>query len=419
MPPRVTLSTIKPSPVLPISARVIALACLVLSAPCLAQTPEEVRRDAQMHLGPFYVTPRFAVKEFGVDTNVFHNDQARRDFTFTFTPAARISTPFGRRAVVTTTVATDVVYYQRYASERSINPDVVLRSDIFLGRLQPFAEAGYLRTRQRPNSEIDARSLRQEQSFKGGARMRFSSKTSVDVSVEQRDVDYAAEERFNDIQLQETLNRRTHRRVLEAHYDATPLTTFTLRGESVRDRFEFSPLRDANSVAVIPGVEFKSRALVSGHARIGFRRFSPISTTLSPFVGAVTSASLTYTLQGSTRFTFSADRDLTYSYERLQPYYVLNGIGLSIRRQVVGAFDVTAAVQRQRYGYRDLMLPGATVDDLNRVDIVRGLSGSLGYRIGNTMRAGFGLTYRERESNSTRFRDYQGFRFITTLDYEL
>ena len=56
---------------------------------------------------------------------------------------------------------------------------------------------------------------------------------------------------------------------------------------------------------------------------------------------------------------------------------------------------------------------------MNRVDIVRGLSGSLGYRIGNTMRAGFGLTYRERESNSTRFRDYQGFRFITTLDYEL
>jgi len=405
--------------VLPIKARVIALACLVLSVPCLAQTPEEVRRDAQMHLGPFYVTPRFAVKEFGVDTNVFHNDQARRDFTFTFTPAARVSTPFGRRAVVTTTVATDLVYYQRYASERSINPDVAFRSEVFLGRLQPFAEAGYLRTRQRPNSEIDARSLRQEQSFKGGARLRVSSKTSVDLSVEQRDVDYAADESFNDIQLQETLNRRTHRRMLEARYDATPLTTFTLRGESVQDRFEFSPMRDANSVAVVPGVEFKSRALVSGHARIGFRRFSPINTTLSSFSGVVTSASLSYTLQGSTRFTFSADRDLTYSYERLQPYYVLNGVGVSIRRQVVGAFDVTAAVQRERYGYRDLILPGATVDDLNRVDIVRGLSGSLGYRIGNAMRAGFGLTYRERESNSMRYRDYRGFRFITTLDYEL
>ena len=404
---------------LPFKARVIALACLTLSLPCLAQTPEEVRRDAQVHLGPFYITPRFAVKEFGVDTNVFHNDQADRDFTFTVTPSAKASTPFGRRAVVTTTVATDIVYYQRYASERSINPDVIFRSNFFLGRIEPFAESGYLRTRQRPNQEIDARSLREEQSFKGGARIRLTGKTTVELSAEQRNVDYAAEERFNDVQLQETLNRRTHRRMLEARYDATPLTTFTLRSEAVRDRFEFSPLRDANSVAVIPGVEFKARALVSGHARIGVRRFSPITTTLSPFSGAVTSASLAYTLQGTTRLTFSADRDLTYSYEHLQPYYVLNGIGVSFRRLVVGAFDVTVGAQRQRHTYRNLILPGATADDFNRVDTVRGVSGSLGYRIGNSMRAGFGLTYRERESNSTRFRDYRGFRFITTLDYEL
>jgi hypothetical protein len=133
----------------------------------------------------------------------------------------------------------------------------------------------------------------------------------------------------------------------------------------------------------------------------------------------VASASLSYTLQGTTRLTFSADRDLTYSYERLQPYYVLNGIGVSIRRQVVGAFDITLGAQHQRHNYRNLILPGATVDDLNRVDTVRGVTGSLGYRIGNSIRAGFGLTYRERESNSTRFRDYRGFRFITTLDYEL
>lgn len=391
----------------------------MFSVPCLAQTPAEVRRDAQMHLGPFYVTPRFAVKELGVDSNVFHNDQARRDFTLTVRPAARVSTPFGQRATVTTDVATDLVYYQRYASERSINPDMAFRSEFFLGRLQPFAEAGYLRTRQRPNSEIDARSLRQEESFGGGALMRLSSKTSVELSLERRDVAYDAEENYNDTQLQETLNRRTQRRALEARYDVTPLTTLTLRGEVVRDRFQFSPLRDANSVAVIPGVEFKSRALVSGHARVGLRRFSPINRTLSPFSGAVASAALSYTWQGSTRFTFTADRDLTYSYERLQPYYVLTGIGISIRRQVVGAIDATASVRRERYGYRDLILPGATVDDLRRVDIVRGLSGSLGYRIGNSMRAGFGLTYRQRESNSTRFRDFQGFRFITTLDYEL
>jgi hypothetical protein len=405
--------------VLPITARVIALACLLLSVPCLAQTPEEVRSGAQIHLGPFYITPSFAVEEFGVDTNVFHNDDPKRDFTFTFAPAAKVATPFGRRAVLSTTVGTDIVYYQRYASERSLNPDVTVRTEGFLGRIQPFAEASYLRTRQRANYEIDARSLRTEQSFKGGARVRVASKTFVDLSVEHRDVQYGDGASYNDVSLQETLNRETQKQTVETRYELTPLTTLTMRGEAARDRFEFSPLRDADSVAFIPGVEFKARALVSGHARVGFRRFTPESATLAPFSGTVANASLSYTWQGATRFTVTVDRDLTYSYERLQPYYVLNGVGLTIRRQLVGAFDVTASLQRQRHAYRDLVLPGAAPDDLHRADVVRGWSGSLGYRVGNSMRAGFGLTYRERESNSARFRDYEGFRFITTLDYEL
>jgi hypothetical protein len=87
-------------------------------------------------------------------------------------------------------------------------------------------------------------------------------------------------------------------------------------------------------------------------------------------------------------------------------------------RQIVGPFDVTASLQRQTYRYRDLLLPGATATDLDRVDRMRAWSGSLGYRIGRSMRAGVGTTYRARASSSARFRDYEGFRFITTADYD-
>ena len=109
VPPRATLSTIHRHPVPPITARVIALACLALSVPCFAQTPEEVRSDGKIHLGAFYITPRLAVKEFGFDTNVFNSADARRDFTFTLSPNAHISVPFGHRAVVRTRVGGDVV----------------------------------------------------------------------------------------------------------------------------------------------------------------------------------------------------------------------------------------------------------------------------------------------------------------------
>jgi hypothetical protein len=405
--------------VLSTKAILSAFASVLLAAVCAAQTPEDVRRDAQIRLGPLYATPRFPMKEFGVDTNVFNNADAKRDFTFTFAPQADLWVPFGRRALVTTGVATDLVYYQTYSSERSINPDVHVRADAYLGRITPFAEAGYLRTRQRPNFEIDVRSLRQERTAALGADLRVAGKLSVELVGHYRDLSYDPGASFNQISLRESLNRETTTLSVESRYAATPLTTFLLRVEAGTDRFEFSPVRNADSIRVTPGVEFKPLALVSGSARVGVRRFDPESPALEPFAGVVAAATLSYTLQGTMRFTVTADRDLTYSYERTQPYFVVDGIGLTVRRQLVGAFDVTAGVQRQKYSYRSLLLPGITVVDPDRVDVTRSWSGSLGYRLGGSMRAGFGAAFRERRTTDPRYRDYSGFRFITTLDYEL
>lgn len=400
-------------------AFLLAFACLLLASASDAQTTDTVRRDAQMHLGAVYLTPKFAMKEFGIDTNVFNNADEKRDFTFTFAPQADIWVPFGRRALLTTGVGADVVYFANYASERSINPDLDVRTDVFLGRVTPFAEVGYLRTRQRPNFEIDVRSLRQERSLRAGVDVRFGSKMSVEIGADYKDMAYGVGENLDDLNLREALNRSTSTGSVEARYTATPLTTFTFGVDASRDRFVFSPLRDANSVRLLPGVEFKPLALISGSAQVGVRRFEPTNSSLEGFTGVVAAASLSYVLRGSTKVTVTADRDLTYSYERRQPYFVVDAYGLTVRRQIVGAFDVTAGVQRQKYSYRDLLLPGGTPGDLDRVDVTRTWFGSLGYRIGGAMRAGFGSVYRERHTNSTRFRDYQGFRFITTLDYEL
>lgn len=356
---------------------------------CAAQTTADVRRDAQVHLGPLYLTPRFAMKEFGVDSNVFNNAQPRRDFTFTFAPRADVWLPFGRRALLTAAAGTDVVYYQRYATERSLNPEIRVRGEVFLGRVTPFAEVGYLRTRQRPNLEIDARSLRQERLLKAGVDVQLSSKVSAEIAADHKPVTFAAGESFNDVNLQETLNRTTATLGVVGRYAITPLTTIVFRAESASDRFEFSPLRNADSTRILPGVEFKPRALISGSAHVGFRRFSPLDRSLERFSGVVAASSLSYTLRGSTKFTVTADRDLTYSYERVQPYFVVDAYGFTVRRQIVGSFDITGGVQRQKYSYRELLLPGAIPADLDRVDVTRTWFSSIGYRVIRTMRAGF------------------------------
>ena len=397
----------------------LAVSCVCLASAGAAQTPEDVRRDAKVHLGALYLTPAFAIKEFGVDTNVFNSPDEKSDFTFTIAPRVDLWVPFGRRALLTTGVGSDVVYYQKYGSERSINPDVTVRGDAFLGRVTPFVEGGYLRSRQRPNFEIDVRSLRQEQTVRAGADVRVSSKLNLELDGELRTFRFDADAGLNDLNLREALNRTTTTRSIVVRYAATPLTTLVLRAESGRDRFEFSPLRDATSMRIVPGVEFKPAALVSGTAHVGVRRFQPESPSLEAFTGVVAASSLSYVFRGHTKVTVTADRDLTYSYERVQPYFVVDSYGLAVRRQIVGSFDVTAGLQRHRFSYRDLLLDGGTTADLDRVDVTRAWSASVGYRLGRSMRAGFGSVYRERDSNSSRLRRYEGFRFITTLDYEL
>src|SRR3954447_23906954 len=102
---------------------------------------DDIRKNARIHAGPFYLTPTILLKEAGVDTNVFNQaGEAKSDFTMTATPQADIALTFARRGLLKTTVGTDLVYYANYASERSIDPSVKVRGEAYLHRLTLFAD---------------------------------------------------------------------------------------------------------------------------------------------------------------------------------------------------------------------------------------------------------------------------------------
>jgi len=125
----------------------------ITTSPGSSQAVEEVRRQYRMHAGPLYINPGILLKELGVDSNVFNQagDQ-KSDFTFTITPKADIALPFARRGLLRTTAAVDGVYYATYASERSLDPQVIVRGEAYANRLTVFAQGAYLNTRQRPNT---------------------------------------------------------------------------------------------------------------------------------------------------------------------------------------------------------------------------------------------------------------------------
>ena len=390
-------------------------ALFVLATSASAQPAADPRTEAKAHLGPIYLTPGFAVKEFGIDSNVFNSAEAKSDFTVTLAPNVNVWVPFARRALVRTSLATDLVYYATYASERSFDPDVRVRGKLFLNRVTLFAELAHRRTRQRLNYELDARAAREEQGLEAGASVRLSRTVSIELGARRGVVQFDADEIFDGTSLQETLNRESRTTSATIRSEITPLTTVVLKAEGGMDRFAFSPGRDADSLRVMPGFEFNPMALISGSAYVGFRRFAPKSASLAPFRGIVASAALDYTLGDSTRFAFTADRDVNYSYELVQPYFVVDGYGVEVARRLVGPTDIRVGALRHRYSYRDFAGSGAA--DGPRVDTVQTWSASLGYRVGRLTRVGFGLSHRGRHSNNAQHRDFEGLRLAASAEY--
>jgi hypothetical protein len=72
-------------------------------------------------------------------------------------PKLDLSVPVAKRALLQATTAADLVWYAKYAGERSVDPQLGLRGQLFLRRLTVSAERDDLNTRQRPNQEIDVR----------------------------------------------------------------------------------------------------------------------------------------------------------------------------------------------------------------------------------------------------------------------
>jgi hypothetical protein len=390
----------------------------ITTTPGSSQTIDEIRKAYRLHGGPFYINPGILLKELGVDTNVFNQagDQ-QSDFTFTITPKADIAIPFARQALLRMTAATDVVYYQKFESERSLDPQVTARGEVYGNRLTIFAQGAYLNTRERPNYEIDVRSRHLQNDYTAGASVRITTKLSVEVAALRSRTRFDGDAVVLGTRLEQTLNRDENGWGVTARDRLTSLTTVAVRYERQHDRFEFSPERDSDSFRVMPGVEFKPRALVKGSAYVGYRKFTPQSRLLIPeYAGLASQLTLSYTLLGATTFGVTYDRDVDYSYEVGTPYFVDNSPGVYIRRALGGRFDVLVNAARHRYSYRDLGLPNF-VAETARVDTTDNFGANLGYRLKQNTRLGFGASYYTRTSTRSAFRDYNGLRAGMTVNY--
>jgi hypothetical protein len=368
--------------------------------------------DARVHLGPVALTPSIGLTNLGIDSNVFNEvDDPKRDVTFTVAPQLGAWVRAGRTRTEITARA-DLVYFHHYASERSLDGDVEGRFAVPGNRVTPWIGGGYRSGRQRVGYEIDLRSRRVTSDVDAGVEVRVGGKTRIGVSATRQRTRYDGDAFFLGSSLETTLNRRTDTYGLEYRQSWTVLTTFVAQAETIRERFEFSPVRNSNSLRIQAGLDLEPRALINGRVRVGYRQFDGVAAGLPNYSGLVAAFMTGATIGGRTRLELSGERDVIYSIEQRYPYYVLTGATLSVTPRLTRSWDVQGRVGLQRLAYQ----PFALDELLDRVDRHRLFGGGVGYFLGRDVRIGFNVD-RQRRRSPIQQRDYEGYRVGVSVTY--
>ena len=405
----------------------VALMASLYAAPALAQVPGmgagtpigESGPDeskVRVRLGPLLLGPTVSLTNLGIDQNVFNeptDQNPKKDFTFTVQPATELWLRLGP-TWVTGKIQEDLVWFKTYASERTANNVSSVGWYVPLNRLAMTFGATHRNVRDRPGFEIDARSQRSETEYTGRIEVRALTRTFIAAGASRQKIDFDKDAVFLNSNLQFELSRVTTSAGLALRYQVTPLTSVSLAANRSEDRFAFSSLRDSDSTAASVSIAFDPAALIKGSATFGYRDFQPLAPALPNFRGTTASVDLFYTLLGTTRFGVTAIRDLQYSYDVNQPYYLLTGFTASIAQQLFGPLDVVGRAGAQHLAYRDRA--GVVIPLSNRVDSVRSYGGGIGYRLSRDLRLGFDVDHANRVSDVSQ-RQYDDLRFGLSVTY--
>jgi hypothetical protein len=398
-----------------------ACLCVALLGLAAAARAQDIYQDpseqARYHFGVIRFTPYIAITDLGVDTNVYNETDAanpKHDTTATFGPGVNYWFKLGRAHVA---AKSDLTYtwFQEFSDQRSLNTANQATVTVPLSRIVPFIDGKYDEGRRRVSFEIDSRSYSTDSGYGGGLDVRLTGKTTLRFEAHRSFLDFREDEFFAGESLREALNRHTSTTGVSWREALTPLTIFAVKTEYEQDRFTYSPFKDSNGLRIMPGFEFAPAALIGGRVYVGYRRFDAIDPTVPDYSGLVADVAANYRLR-ATRFDVLFDRDITYSYEVTQPYYVLSNVGLQVLQKITHHWDVQGNVGRQWLSYREVTDVNTPVDRQDRSYV---LGGGVAYELTNDIRVGVAVNYYGRTSNTVNFNEYNGLRVGAIFTYGL
>ena len=389
-------------------------AALVIAAPASAQITAPTE-PAQIAFGPLSLYPSLQVVDAGVDENVFNDGtEPVRDYTATVASRVLAVVRLGSNELLLQT-GNDYVWFQQFSSERSSNAVYAMRFNLSASRFKPFIGAERVRTRARRSPEIDVRARRVESAVLGGLAFDLTPRTSITASARLDEAEYEEGERFRGVELGDALNRTGHTADAGVRYAITPLTTLSVTTGYEEQTFKHSHLRDMKRYTVGPTVEFSPEAAIRGRVVTAFELFRPEDPTLAEHTGIAYQAVLNWSLYGRTLFDVGAGRNISYSYQDSDPYYLLTSARLGIAHPIWDRFEVYAGADWEHMAYRWQRGAMPAAGDGNRVDILTGGTAGVGVRLGSDFHMRVGIEKTRRKSAEDPLQNFNRTRILTTV----
>ena len=394
----------------------VTASLIVMSAPLAsAQTSPILPETHVIRGGPMSFYPTFAVRDAGTDSNVYNDQNGQKgDFTYSVVPRLFVVVPIANTRFVGTGFG-NFVYFQTYKDQQSISGVFEGRYEVVSPGFRPFATAGFADRRERRGHEIDAR-VRQRQTFMSiGSDMDVTSNTALVGWVRREITTWDRDATYEGAWLSEQLDYTAHTFAGGMRVRVTPFTTAGFTVEVERDRFDRAPLRDANKLLVGPSLDFNEGGAIIGHVNAGYQQFKPLSPLVADYGGLAATSRLRFVFRDLLEVKFDADRDVDYSYDPLQPYYLESGGVVTLTQRVFGPVEVIAIGERRHLRHQRL---GASSFD-GRVETTRTVGGGFALQIQKRMR--FELVYQRttRTSSDPIGRDYERQRVFGSAIYGL
>ena len=388
-------------------------AALVAAAPAAAQISAP-REAAQIQFGTLALYPSLQIVDAGIDDNVFNDPVSpQRDYTLTVASRGLSVLRLGSNELLFQ-AGHDYVWFQDTTSERSNNSQYAMRFNMSASRFKPYIGAEYIRTRVRRSPEIDTRARRVDCTALGGIAYDVSPRTALTASVRLDDTNYEEGERFRNVALDEALNRSGRGADAGVRYAMTALTTLSVTAGYEEQKFKESHIRDLTRYTIGPTLDFSPEAVIRGRVVMAFELFKPDDPSLAERTGVAYQALLNWSLYGRTEFDLGAARNISYSYQDTEPYYLLTNVRLLVTQPLHGWFDLYGGYDWEHMAYRWRL--GATAPgQSDRVDTLMAANGGVRMRLGEIFRVKIGVEKTRRRSIEDPLQNFKRTRILTTV----